>query len=132
MTATPVTGGDDVTAEDETSTPIDALPAIELDKVAGPIVDVDGNGVDAGDTISYTFTVSNIGNVGVDAVSLDDALLGLTDIPCGTGPLDVGDVRPCADATYTITQDDIGGTVTNVGDGDRDTGHGRRRRHCRR
>ena len=57
VTATPVTGGDDVTAEDETSTAIDAVPGIELDKVAGPIVDVDGNGVDAGDTITYTFTV---------------------------------------------------------------------------
>ena len=41
-------------------------------------------------------------------------MLGLTDVPCGTGPLAVGDTRPCADATYTITQDDIGTTVTNV------------------
>ena len=79
--------GSDAIATASAVTVLPVVPRVELEKVAEPIVDVDGNGVDAGDTITYTFTVSNIGNVDVDAVSLDDALLGLTDIPCGTGRL---------------------------------------------
>ena len=34
-----------------------------LDKQAGGLTDVDGNGPDAGDTIAYSFVVTNTGNV---------------------------------------------------------------------
>src|SRR5690606_12615052 len=45
-------------------------PALELVKTAGEPVDVDGDGeVDAGDTIAYTFTVTNVGNVRLDDVT---------------------------------------------------------------
>ena len=113
VTATPVTGGVDVTGDDATETVVEALPGVELDKVAGPVVDVDGNGVDAGDSITFSFVVSNVGNVDVDGVTLDDGLLGLVDAPCGSGPWLSATTRACPDAVYTIVVADLGGEVTN-------------------
>lgn len=50
-------------------------PSIGLIK-QGILVDSNNNGCD--DSISYTFTVSNLGNVNLESVSLQDDLLGIT------------------------------------------------------
>jgi uncharacterized repeat protein (TIGR01451 family) len=84
-------------------------------------IDLDeDNCADEGETLLYTFTVTNEGNTSISAVTVTDVLLG-GDI---AGPIsgDInGDMILDVDETwtytqdYTITQDDIdAGTVTNT------------------
>jgi gliding motility-associated-like protein/uncharacterized repeat protein (TIGR01451 family) len=100
-------------------------PAIAIVKT-GVFNDVDGNQcADAGiDTITYTFTVTNQGNVSLSNITVTDPLLqapnpivdivfqgGDTD---GDGKLDVAETWIYTATSYTITQDDIDtGSVTN-------------------
>ncbi|WP_345012370.1 beta strand repeat-containing protein, partial [Christiangramia aestuarii] len=88
-------------------------PAIELVKTA-VYSDINSNSVkDAGDEITYTFTVTNTGNVTVSNISIDDALTGSNDLainPADLAPGATGDVS----VTYTITQADMdAGFVSN-------------------
>ncbi len=105
-----------VTGSDTTDTPLPADSRLSLDKTAGTLVDNDGSGTPTiGDTITYGFVVTNVGNVTVDTISLTDAKLGINRTPCGTGSLAPGGVRTCAARTYTLTQADVdAGTVDNV------------------
>jgi uncharacterized membrane protein YgcG len=80
---------------------------------ADPLVDVDGNGVDAGDTITYTFTVTNSGNIAVSDIAVTDPLFG-GPIPCGRGALQPGANRICAPMTHTISTGQLGTTLTNT------------------
>ncbi|MGY4719286.1 DUF7507 domain-containing protein [Naumannella huperziae] len=105
--------GPTVGAEDSTSVPLDPAQGLTVDKRASAINDVNGNGVaDAGDTIDYTFTVTNTGNVTLTGVELADPLVAIPDCP-------VVDMAPkqsfdCA-ATYTLTQADVdAGVVRNT------------------
>jgi uncharacterized repeat protein (TIGR01451 family) len=78
--------------------------------------------VDEGDEITYTFTITNTGNVTLDNVTLNDALLGLVDVVLdgnnvtgdnGNDVLDVDETWTFT-ATYTLTQPDIdAGEVSN-------------------
>ena len=70
-TGTPPVGAN-VTASDDATVTIPANPAITLDKTAGAIVDVDGNGPDAGDTVTYSYLVTNAGNVTLSNVNVVD------------------------------------------------------------
>jgi uncharacterized repeat protein (TIGR01451 family) len=83
---------------------IDA-PGITLTKTSdatGPLV--------TGDIITYTFTVTNIGNLPLTAVSIDDSLLGI--IACAN-ELPFGETVTCT-GTYVVTADDAtAGTVFN-------------------
>ncbi|SEE96359.1 DUF7507 domain-containing protein [Ruania alba] len=84
------------------------VPRIELVKDAGDVADLDGNGVDEGDTIDYTFTVTNTGNVPLTDVAVTDDMLdaaGAT-VDCPETTLDAGDDTVCT-ATYTLVQADI-------------------------
>ncbi len=99
--------GTDVTAEDSTDTTIPAGPAITLDKQAGT-----PTGERVGDTIDYTFVVTNTGNVTLDSVSVDDPKVGT--VTCPVSVLAPGASTTCS-ATYTLTQADVdAGEVVNV------------------
>ncbi|GEP36083.1 hypothetical protein NSZ01_38510 [Nocardioides szechwanensis] len=115
-TGTPPTGPN-VTADDSTTTTIPATPVIELDKTAGVLNDVDGNGPDLGDTITYGFKVTNTGNVTLNPVTVHDPLFGGTspNVTCPTGPVVPGASITCTGRTYTLTQADVNaGTVDNT------------------
>ncbi|SEI13373.1 MULTISPECIES: DUF11 domain-containing protein [unclassified Leifsonia] len=90
-------------------------PALSLVKHAGAPVDVNGNGItDAGDTIQYTFTVSNTGDVPVAGIAVNDPKVGAVDCPSAT--LAPGATESCtAAAAYTVTAADAqAGSVDNT------------------
>jgi uncharacterized repeat protein (TIGR01451 family) len=96
----------------QTVTPITGAAAIAIVKTAGAILDGDGNGADAGDTIDYAFTVSNEGNVTLTSVGIVDPKVGA--VTCPVTSLDPGASTICS-ATYTLIQADINaGKVTNT------------------
>ena len=108
-------GGAKVTDDDSTSTTIAAVPAIKLTKTASAIDDVDGNGPDTGDTITYSFTVKNTGAVALDPVTVTDPLFADPSVACPAGPLAPGASITCSTKTYTLTQADVdAGTVDNT------------------
>ena len=109
-TGTPPPGVTPPTADDDTDTPIPAGPAISLDKQAGAINDLDANGHDVGDTIAYTFIVTNTGNVTLSPVSVSDPKVGA--VSCPAGSLAAGASKTCT-ATYTLTQADVDAGVVN-------------------
>ncbi|WP_341925730.1 hypothetical protein [Nocardioides psychrotolerans] len=117
-TATGTTpGGAQVTDADSTRTTLLLDPALTLDKSASAIVDVDSNGHDAGDTITYGFKVTNTGNVTLNPVVVHDPLLGgaSPNVTCPGGPLSPGSSVTCTSRTYTLTQADVNaGTVDNT------------------
>ncbi|MGL5908459.1 MAG: DUF7507 domain-containing protein, partial [Phycicoccus sp.] len=114
-------------------TPVDRTPEVSLTK-DGSLNDLDGNGPDAGDTIDYTFVVTNTGTTEFRPGALvDDPLVGdLSCPPYGSGActydvgsitcadygpfLEPGESTTCsADAPYTVTQGDVdAGEVRNT------------------
>ncbi|NBQ69541.1 MAG: hypothetical protein EBU46_12230 [Nitrosomonadaceae bacterium] len=110
---------------DSQSVPLEYAPALDIIKKNAGVKDEDGNGQDAGDTITYNYTVTNIGNISLlNAAASDDklgglTLSGLTDID-GDGDADdlaVG-ASATASATATLTQAQIdAGSVTNIATG---------------
>jgi uncharacterized repeat protein (TIGR01451 family) len=113
---TPPGGGDPVTAEDTITTPVESSPALTLTKTAGEVVDANGNGrTDAGDTITYTFSVENSGTVTIENVTVSDPKLGLTDAAVTPSTLAPGETGTAEAVTYTLTQADIdAGEVENT------------------
>ncbi|SRX51512.1 hypothetical protein AEQU1_00006 [Aequorivita sp. CIP111184] len=117
--------GTDIANDDATVVELCQNPDIAIVKT-GVFNDVDGNQCsDAGiDTITYTFTVTNEGNVSLSNITVTDPLLqapnpvvnivfqgGDTD---SDGKLDVTETWVYTATSYTITQDDIDtGSVTN-------------------
>ncbi len=66
-----------------------------------------GDGVDAGDTITYAFTVTNSGNVTLTDITIDDTVAGVTveGGPIGLAP--GASNNSAFTGAYTITQEDI-------------------------
>lgn len=125
----------DATADLLESTPASAtvlveepVPAVAVTKTAGEVTDVEGGvdgRADAGDTITYTYVVSNTGTADLSDISVVDDKIDSDDgeILCdgATEPTNViaSITRLGADVTctavYTITQADIdSGGVTNT------------------
>ncbi|MRS04741.1 hypothetical protein EG832_16215, partial [bacterium] len=103
-------GGNAVTSGPATET-VTAIenPAITLSKAALPVTyNVSGEG------ITYTYTITNSGNVTLPGpFSVTDDKAGTKD-PCGIGPLAPSGSTSC-NLTYLITQGDIDfGSVTNL------------------
>ncbi|MDC7998426.1 DUF7507 domain-containing protein, partial [Gilvibacter sediminis] len=106
-----------VLEDDPTVTDLCQEPAIAIVKTG---IFVDGNGdncADDGETIEYTFVVTNEGNVSLSGITVTDPLVGTITFVDGDtdadGELDVDEVWTYT-GTYTITQDDIdAGMVTN-------------------
>ncbi len=109
--------GATVDTDETTTTDLCQEPAIAIVKTAS--YDDGGDCSQPGETIDYTFEVSNQGNVSLSSISVDDPLLGGpvagpdsgdTD---GDGELDVDEVWIYT-GSYTITQGDIdNGEVLN-------------------
>src|SRR5699024_5882018 len=91
---------DKVTDEDDEKVLAKQLPSLALEKVAQ-----EHQVEKAGDTITYTLTVTNTGNVTLDNVIVHDEMLGgeLTVTPSVLAPGEQGVVT----GTYTVTQADI-------------------------
>ncbi len=108
--------GDPVrSAEATTTTPTpQAVPAMTMDKLAAAPVDVDGNGrLDAGDTVAYTFAVTNTGNVPLADVTVTDPMVG--QVTCPAGRLAVDATVVCTAAPYVITRADADrGSIVNT------------------
>ncbi len=93
-----------------------AVPAsLSLSSSAAAPVDVNADGLtDAGDTIGYTFTVTNTGQATVDGVTVNDPAAG--PVTCLATTLVAGDSTTCTtDAPYVVTVADVAaGIVHNV------------------
>lgn len=103
-----------VDQDDATVTPLDESPAIALIKTATGVADTNSNGVtDAGDTITYAFTVTNTGNVTLTNVSVTDPLVSVNGGPLGSLAVGQSDSTTFT-ATYILTAADVtAGKVTN-------------------
>ena len=105
---TPPTGAD-VTDTDSAAVTAIAAPAIQIVKTANPT-----SVAIAGETVNYTFVVTNTGNVSLTGVAVTDPLPGLTPISCPGTTLAAGASMTCT-ASYAVTLADINaGGVANT------------------
>lgn len=108
--------GEPVEDQDDVTVPVDSNPAIDLVKTGGL---EDGATGEAGDTVQYSFTATNTGNVTLTGVTISDELDGLSEIAYGAWPGDAGVLAPgesvTATASYVLTQSDVdSGRVENT------------------
>uniref|UniRef100_UPI0005596DEB DUF7507 domain-containing protein n=1 Tax=Desulfatiglans anilini TaxID=90728 RepID=UPI0005596DEB len=114
-TASATYGDSPVTSnQDQVTVPGIRTPGIELQKT-GTLQDNDGTpGVSAGDTISYTFSVKNTGNVTLTNVTITDPKITVSGGPIASLAPGVTDSTTFT-GSYTLTQTDINaGTFTNI------------------
>ncbi|WP_378183531.1 Calx-beta domain-containing protein [Aquimarina sp. SS2-1] len=98
---------DGIPDNDPTVTILDVDPDLTLVKTGV------ASGSNIGDIITYTFTVTNTGNVTVDNIFIDDILTGSTNLTVTPSTLAPGE-QGTATATYAISQIDINnGEVIN-------------------
>ena len=100
------TGKDPKNAEVKASdnaevTTVTAAPALTVEKSASP-----ASGVEVGDTVTYTVSVENTGNVTVTGITLADSKLPEDSAPTAFD-LAPGDKREGITYTYTVTQADV-------------------------
>lgn len=118
ITGTTPDGKPIVSPPDSVTTALGASPAIKLIKQAGAVVDANNNGrKDAGDTIGYSFTVTNTGNTTLFAVFVKDPKLTAAGVVvnCPVSQLTPGQSTTCSSAAYTVSAADVeAGAVANV------------------
>jgi len=90
----------------------------DLPLVNGPAISLVKTGVVHGDTITFTFVVTNTGNVSLTSVLIADELRGLSAITYDAWPNAQGELAPgasvMATATYVVTDaDKSAGFVSN-------------------
>ena len=84
-------------------------PAITIDKSASP-----NNVSTVGQPVTYSFLITNTGNVTLTGVTVDDPIAGLSAISCPTTVLDPGTMTTCT-ATRAVTQSDLdAGSISNM------------------
>ena len=96
--------GPAVTDTDGTTTAITRTPSLDLEKTATPSLSTPPK---SGDTISYSFSIKNTGNVTLTGVQLTDALVGLNGSKCDGVSTLAPDASTTCTAPYTLTQADI-------------------------
>nr|WP_231118286.1 OmpA family protein [Lysobacter silvisoli] len=107
------TGGTTTSPPDTTTTPIASTPALTLTKTASPTT------VSAvGDTVAYSFAVTNSGNVTISNLVINETAFSGTGtapvISCPVTTLAPGASTTCT-GSYTVTQADIDtGSITNT------------------
>ena len=99
--------GTTVSAADSVTFPAPANPAVSLAK---SVKDASGNAIaEFGEKLTYTFTITNNGNMPLSNVTVSDAMLGLDKAAC-VASLPVGASTTCPLLTvpvHTVTDDDI-------------------------
>jgi LPXTG-site transpeptidase (sortase) family protein len=102
--------GTSVSDTDDDSQTLIASPSIELEKsgVVNRAVVAPDDRIDAGDTITYKFSVTNTGNVTLTNIQVADVLSGVTVNGNPIASLDPGVTdSTTVTGTYTLTQADI-------------------------
>ncbi|MDN5564131.1 MAG: hypothetical protein L0G49_10240 [Luteococcus sp.] len=108
----PTTGG--ITPAEHTE-PVTARPDATVNKAAA-LDDADGNGVgNGGETIRYTITLANTGDVALTGLAVSDPMLAeLACAPSLAEPLAVGASRECAGSHVISQADALAGSVVNT------------------
>lgn len=111
VTGTPPSGPNVTDADDDTRA-ITAVPSIDLVKTGTLNLGANGR-ADAGDTITYAFTVTNTGNVTLSSITISDPKITVSGGPITLAP---GASNSTAfTGSYTLTQADVNaGTFTNT------------------
>ena len=100
-----------------TITTVPAAPAVTVAKSGTVSPAADQDAVQVGDTITYTYLVTNTGNVDLTSVAVNDPTIGTVTCPTPAAPgLAPGGSETCtANATYPVTQADVdNGSVTDT------------------
>ena len=97
--------GNSLSAVDSVSVDLKYTASIEITKIATP------NPASLGDTIAYTYTITNTGDVTVNNLTLEDNMLGI--IVLAKASLGQGD-NVTATAEYTVIIDDFLGPIINT------------------
>ena len=107
--------GENVTDTDDETVNILQDPSINITKTMTNNADEDGSeDVSLGDTLTYTFSVTNDGNVNLTSVDVTDPMTGLSAISCGATSLVPNESTTCT-ATYVVTQADVdAGWINNT------------------
>ena len=107
------TGGTPTSPPDTTTTPIAPAPALTSTKAMTANADEDGDGaISLGDTLTYTITATNTGNVTLTGVVVTDNKITPNSVTCAT----VDPAATCVlTGTYRVTQADADtGQVVNA------------------
>ncbi|MGJ8662303.1 MAG: beta strand repeat-containing protein [Marinicella sp.] len=115
------TGDSDETppVDDVLITPIVGSPALTTAKALTNNADEDGSGtVTEGDTLTFTVTVTNTGNIPLNNMTASDSMITPSSNNCGT----VAPAGTCVlVGTYVVTAADaLNGSISNTGTGDSD------------
>ena len=117
-TGSDAAGGNGTLAQVTTSIPeTSPAPSVEIHKSASVTPSSDADGVVVGDHISYSYIVTNTGNVNLSSVAVNDPTAGSVTCPGLTAPglAPGGSVTCTEDVAYQVTQSDVdSGNVTDV------------------